>query len=277
VRHTSPDRWAGIAAWIMRHLGPRLRAHRYAVAQIALAFPEKAPAEHNRIAIGMWDNLTRTVVEYAQLDRLWDHDPARPGQGRILMDPASVAVWRDIRSANRRTLHFSLHCANWELAAIAVAKHGVRALIPYRRLKVEAATDEIVRIRTAAGTTPLTAGPSMISEVKREFGAKPGDVLGMLIDQRYAHGIEVEFFGRPTLLNPLFARLARIYDCPIYGSRIIRRPDGRFGYEIVPVEPVRDARGRVDVPATTQRLASIMEKWIRDCPEQWMWLHRTWR
>ena len=277
VRNTNPDGWASAAAWFMRHLGPRLSGHRHALEQIALAFPEKSPAERERIAVGMWDNLARTFVEYVQLDRLWDYDPARPGEGRIAIDGASMQVWRDIISANRRTLHFSLHIANWELAAIAVAKHGVRALIPYRRLKNEAMTNEIIRVRVAAGTTPLTAGPSMISEIKREFGAQPADVLGMLIDQRYVHGIEVQFFGRPTRLNPLFARLARIYDCPIYGSRIIRREGPRFGYEIVPVAPARDARGRVDAHATTQVFASLMERWIREHPEQWMWLHRMWR
>ena len=116
----------------------------------------------------------------------------------------------------------------------------------------------------------------MVSEIKKKFGE--GDALGMLIDQHYAHGIEVNFFGRPTKLNPLFARLVRIYDCPVYGSRIIRRPDQRFGYEIVgPIEPVRDVRGRVDVHASTQLYASVLERWIREHPEQWLWLHRMWR
>jgi len=277
VRHTGPDRWADVAAWVMRYVGPYLKGHRQAIEQIALAFPEKSAADRERIAVGMWDNLARTIVEYSQLERLWDYDPARPGRGRIAMSPSSHQVWADIKAAGERTLHFSMHCANWELAAIAVAKQGLRALIPYRQLKVEAMTAEVVRLRIAAGITPLAAGPSMISEIKRQFGAKPCDVLGMLIDQRYAHGIEVQFFGRPTRLNPLFARLVRIYGCPVYGSRMIRRPGRGFDYEIIPVEPARDGRGRIDVHATTQRLASIMESWIREYPEQWMWLHRIWR
>ena len=70
----------------------------------------------------------------------------------------------------------------------------------------------------------------------------------------------------------------RIYDCPVYGSRIIRRDDRRFGYEIVgPIEPARDDRGRVDVHASTQLYASLLERWIREHPEQWLWLHRIWR
>jgi Kdo2-lipid IVA lauroyltransferase/acyltransferase len=276
IRRTNSDRWADAAAWIMRHVGPTLRGHRRALEQLALAFPDKSLDERRRIAIGMWDNLARTVVEYARLEHHWHHDPAHPERSRIVRTEASTRTWANIKAANQRTLHFSLHIANWELCAIAGPQHGIRALIPYRRLKNEPLTAELVRLRIAAGTTPLTAGPAMIGEIKKGFS--DGDGLGMLIDQYYAHGVEVTFFGRPTKLNPLFARLSRIYDCPVYGSRIIRRPDNRFDYEIVgPIEPARDARGRVDVHATTQIFASLMERWIREHPEQWLWLHRAWR
>lgn len=269
VRRTNPDRWAHVAAWIMRRIGPRLRGHRRALEQLALAFPEKTPAERERIALGMWDNLARTVIEYAKLDSYWRDN-------RVIMDEASARAVAEIKAAKRRTLHFSLHAANWEVCAIAAPQNGVRALVPYRRLKNQPLTQELVRIRTAAGITPVAAGPSMVAEIKKEFGE--GDALGMLIDQYYAHGIEVDFFGRPTRLNPLFARLARIYDCPVYGSRVIRLPDQRFRYELVgPIEPARDARGRIDVQASTQIYASLLERWIREHPEQWLWLHRTWR
>jgi Kdo2-lipid IVA lauroyltransferase/acyltransferase len=275
-RHTNPDRWADATAWTMRRVGPRLRGHRRALQQLAIAFPEKSPEERERIAIGMWDNLARTVAEYAQLDLLWRHDPAHPERSRVIRTEESTGIWTNIKAANRRSLHFSLHIANWELCAIAGPQHGLVSLIPYRRLKNRPLTDELVRIRVAAGTTPLTAGPSLISDLRRKFGE--GDALGMLIDQHYVQGVEVTFFGRPTLFNPLFARLVRLYDCPVYGSRIIRRDDGRFDYEIVgPIEPTRDERRRVDVHATTQLYASLMERWIREHPEQWLWLHPTWR
>jgi KDO2-lipid IV(A) lauroyltransferase len=278
-RLTGPDRWTGFAGWIMRRVGPLLRGHRRAVEQIALAFPDKSPQECEQIALGMWDNLGRTGVEYSQLETYWrpaKQNPADAEPPRIVVGAASQQVLAGIKAAKRRTLHFSLHSANWELCASAAPQSDVKRLIPYRRLRNQALTAELVRVRIAAGTTPLTAGPSMISEIRKKFNE--GDALGMLIDQHSVSGIEVTFFGRPTKLNPLFARLVRIYDCPVYGSRIIRRDDGRFNYEIVgPIEPARDERGRVDVQATMQLCASLLERWIREYPEQWMWLHRIWR
>jgi KDO2-lipid IV(A) lauroyltransferase len=33
----------------------------------------------------------------------------------------------------------------------------------------------------------------------------------------------------------------------------------------------------VDVQGTTQRITAIIEGWIREYPDQWLWLHRRWR
>jgi KDO2-lipid IV(A) lauroyltransferase len=61
--------------------------------------------------------------------------------------------------------------------------------------------------------------------------------------------------------------------------RVVRQPDGNsFWGEITdPIEPPRDAEGRVDVRGTMQAITSVVEGWVREYPEQWLWLHRRWR
>jgi KDO2-lipid IV(A) lauroyltransferase len=79
-------------------------------------------------------------------------------------------------------------------------------------------------------------------------------------------------------VTPLFARYARQFDCPIYGARLIRLPDGRFQMEITDALVVpRDSDGKIDVAGTMQVVTGIIETWIREHPEQWMWLQRRWR
>ena len=43
------------------------------------------------------------------------------------------------------------------------------------------------------------------------------------------------------------------------------------------IPPVRDADGKIDVQVMTQAINSVIEGWIREYPEQWLWLHRRWR
>ena len=102
-----------------------------------------------------------------------------------------------------------------------------------------------------------------------------GKHVGMLVDQYYVRGVPVTFFGRQTMANPLIARLARQIDCPIHGTRVVRLPGHRFRADLTEaVEPVRDADGRVDVAGTMQAITNVVEGWIREHPEQWLWLHR---
>ncbi len=100
----------------------------------------------------------------------------------------------------------------------------------------------------------------------------------MLVDQYYVRGVEVTFFGRKTKANPLIARLARHFDCPIHGTRIVRLPGNRFRAEVTEaIAPARDADGKIDIAGTMQVITDVVEGWIREHPEQWLWLHRRWR
>jgi KDO2-lipid IV(A) lauroyltransferase len=276
IRHTNPERWADIAAGVMRRLGPRLRGHRMARAQLAAAFPDKSTGDIEKILIGMWDNLARSVIEYSYLDLIWDADPARPHATRILVDQASADRWSQLLEERRPVIGFAAHLANWELAAIGIAAFGLEPAIPMRTPRIRALADELIRMRKQSGCTPIPSGADTIIEIRN--AVKRGAIVGILVDQHHADGIEVTFFGRRCRMNPILVRLARVFNAKIYGARVIRLPDRRFRYEMVgPIEPARDAAGQIEISGTMQAIASIIEAWIREYPDQWMWLHRMWR
>jgi KDO2-lipid IV(A) lauroyltransferase len=100
----------------------------------------------------------------------------------------------------------------------------------------------------------------------------------MLVDQYFVRGVDVTFFGRTTKANPLIARLAQHFNCPIHGTRIIRLPGNKFWGEVTEeIEPARDANGAIDIQGTMQIITNVIEGWVREYPEQWLWLHRRWR
>ena len=106
-----------------------------------------------------------------------------------------------------------------------------------------------------------------------------GDHLGMLVDQHFSRGVDVTFFGRPCKANPSIARLARRFDCPVVGVRVVRQPDRRR-FRIMaegPFDLPRDGAGQIDVKAATQAITDVVERWVRENPGQYLWFHRRWR
>jgi KDO2-lipid IV(A) lauroyltransferase len=106
-----------------------------------------------------------------------------------------------------------------------------------------------------------------------------GENVALLVDQHTTQGVDVVFFGRWAKANPLAAQLARLTGAPIRGGRAVRLPDGnRFRAELTEeIAPVRDAAGNIDIQATMQAITTVVEGWVREHPEQWLWLHRRWR
>ena len=245
-------------------------------ANLTAAFPEKSPAEIETILAGVWDNLGRIGAEFAHLDHIWEHDPAHPEDSRIEIQPRTHKLFAQLRLDGKPALIFASHLGNWELPALAAVAHGLDAAILYRRPNIASADRAIQEIRAVKMGTLIPAGRD--APLKLAEALQNGQHVAMLVDQYLTNGVEVTFFGRKTRANPMLARLLRQIECPIHGVRIIRLPGHRFRAELSEeVKPVRDASGQIDVQGTMQAITSVVEGWIREYPDQWLWLHRRWR
>ena len=275
LRRTDPDRAADGCAALARRIGPLLPVHRIGRAQLRAAYPDRDPAWIEATLRGAWDNLGRVAGEYVHLARIWDYDPARPNAGRIVTDDA--ATFEALRNDGKPALIFACHLANWELPAIAAAAHGLPSAVVYRMPNNEAVAARIGRIRAGLMGRLIRSRRQAVFEMAAAIEA--GEHLGMLVDQHWSRGVAVTFFGRPCRANPTIARLARQYDgCPVYGVRVVREPGRRFRLDVAgPLALPREPDGAVDVAATTQAITDIVQGWIREHPEQWLWFHRRWR
>jgi KDO2-lipid IV(A) lauroyltransferase len=175
------------------------------------------------------------------------------------------------------TLGFACHTANWEMSAVVARQLGANSAVLYRRPNIPAISDAIVRLRANVMGQMIPTG--LDAPVRLAHLLQEGVHVGMLVDQHFTKGVDVTFFGRSCKANPLIALLARQVECPIIGVRIIRLPDGnRFAGEITdPIETPRDAAGRIDIQGTMQAITATIEGWVREHPEQWLWVHRRWR
>ena len=275
IRRFDPNVTANVGGAVLRTVGPWLPEHRVGRANLTAAFPEKSPAEIETILRGVWDNLGRVATEFAHIDRLWDYHREH-GRGRILDSDESEKIALRMRDDGKPALVFAAHLANWELAAVGPHAYGMDTTVLYRRPNVPAISDAVIAMRSGCMGTLMPT--SMDAPVKLADALKRGSHVAMLVDQYASQGVPVTFFGRRTRANALIARLARQFECPLHGLRVVRYPGDRFQLIVTEaIEPPRDAEGKIDVERTMQVISDVVEGWVREHPEQWLWLHRRWR
>ncbi len=241
---------------------------------LTAAFPEKSAEEIERILRAMWDNLGRTAAEYVFLDQIFDIDLENPQNGRF--EVSGLENFVELRDLDGPAICFTAHTGNWEVLPVGAAAHDLKITALFRPPNNRYLAAELLKARTTAmgHLVPSKAGAAWALADVMHKGGK----VGVLADQYFSKGPKVTFFGRETPANPLLAKLARNFDCPVYPARTVRLPNGRFRIELQDrIDPLRDESGRVDTAALTQNVTDIIEGWIHEYPEQWLWAHKRWR
>jgi KDO2-lipid IV(A) lauroyltransferase len=280
LRRINRQRMANVLGRLMRIVGPWLPEHKTGRENLRAAFPEKSLEEIETILGGVWENLGRVAAEFAHIDRIVIHDPDRPERSNdpdVMCDETTYARLRLLGDSARPNLVFAAHLANWEIPALAPHSFGFKTSILYRRPNIGGASDAIVAMRARCMGNMVAAG--LDAPLKLGRALENGENVALLVDQHTTQGVDVMFFGRKAKANPLVVQLARLTGAPIRGVRVVRLPDGNhFRAELTEeIVPARDAEGKIDIQATVQAIAGVIEGWVREHPEQWLWLHRRWR
>ena len=87
----------------------------------------------------------------------------------------------------------------------------------------------------------------------------------------------VPFFGKPAKTPRGFAVFALRLDVPVCFIDALRLPSGKFRIIIEPIEAPRSGDRETDVDALVLRYSEVLERWVRQYPEQYFWQHRRWR
>jgi KDO2-lipid IV(A) lauroyltransferase len=277
MRRVGMDRSTAFFGSLLKTVGPWFPSHRLGRRNFAQAFPTASRAEAERVLRAAWENLGRTGAEFPHLEQMGDLESMLKGEGRIVVDEATRARAIRLREEGKSALFFSAHLANWELLAFGATALNVEAVVPARRPHNAAVNDLIANTRSGKSVTQLPGDRLMIFRMMAAL--EQGRHALMFVDQHVTYGgIDVVFFGRPCKVSRTLAWLARRFEYPIYGIRSIRLKDNRYRIEMTePLDPPRDAQGKIDVVRTMQCITNIVEDWVREYPEQWWWFQRRWR
>ncbi|MCG3195822.1 MAG: lysophospholipid acyltransferase family protein [Candidatus Omnitrophica bacterium] len=243
---------------------------RVALANLDLAYGDSLTREEKvRIARASFENLVTTGLEFIY----------SPALGPDFSDYCGLQEIENFWSAynpGKGTIAIIPHMGNWELIARFFAWAGVPAHAVSRRQRQAWVTRIVADIRRQNGIGEIDKREALR---KVMTALRRGEVVCMLIDQHARReAIETRFFGHTAMTVASPALLALRTGCNVLVAAGVRGPEGGIAVHCSEVlETIRTGDPEADIQLNTQRYVDVIERFVRETPDCWMWMHRRWR
>lgn len=245
-------------------LSPRTR--RVVRRNLELCFPELDARSIRRIAGGHFGNLGAFVAELAL--SWYGSQEQRQSLCRVEgIEHLNAALARG-KGVVLYTGHFT---------PIEICGPSVKALVPLYAFMFRPRRNPLMNALQNRGRSSY-AHVSVTNDNVREMLAllARNAVVWYSPDQASIdHGELVPFFSQPAMTSTALSRLARLSGAAIVPLFYRRLPDDS-GYLLRFHAPVAGVPSG-DAIADTTRLSAVLESFVRECPEQYLWTHRKFK
>ena len=179
---------------------------------------------------------------------------------------------REALNRGRGVILMTAHLANWEIVAAAMRFHGYPLNAIYTPQRNTAGIEDIFREqreRICGMGLIKSEGPAMKEALKI---LKRGEILAILQDlDARSDGVISNFLGLPASCHIGAIKLSIHYNCPIVPGRTVRDKKGKYSALFYPpLTFVEDMEKSLDI------CNNILESWVKEHPEQWMWILDRW-
>jgi KDO2-lipid IV(A) lauroyltransferase len=240
---------------------------------LELAFPSLTPAHRRAILKGEFRSLGWQMAEFCQM-RKYTPEYVR----REVMRYEGLDNFLNAEAKGKGVLVLTGHLGAWELSSFVHSLLGHPMGMVIRRLDNPLVDRLVNGIRCQHGNRVLHKDDfarGLLHAMHR------GETVGILMDTNMTppQGVFVPFFGIPACTASGLARVARKTGAAVIPGFLLWEPSEgryvlRFGPQLV-LQHTDDAEA--DAVANTALFAATTESYIRQYPEQWLWLHRRWK
>ncbi|MGI4827331.1 MAG: lysophospholipid acyltransferase family protein [Janthinobacterium lividum] len=257
----------GLAVWAFL---PRLR--RVGRQNLALAFPDRSPAERERILRKSLRSLGWQLAEFAHMSRY------SAEQAQTFIRYSGLPNYLAARERGCGVLVLTAHLGAWELSSFFHSLMGYPMSMVIRRLD-HARIDTLVNgIRTMHGNRVLHKDDFARGILKAMHA---GETVGILMDTNMTppQGVFVPFFGVEACTASGLARVALRSGAAVLPGFLLWEPaEGKYVLHFGPELTLeRTGNAEQDALANTALFTRTLEAYIRRYPEQWLWVHRRWK
>jgi len=259
-----------VIAWLGYHVDVKRR--RRGIRNFGIAFPGRSRAERAASVRAVYRHVVRLSYEIIVMGKLLAGDGART---RVEWEGSEHTD--RLQSRAEGAVYATAHVGNWEVMGVAMSARG-NPLNSVARGVETGAYDRFLRGLREVHGQRIVDFQGAIKEGGRLLTS--GKNLAFVADQHApVNRIWVPFFGVPAGMIKTPAGMARRYRVPMIVG-FCRRigPGYRFKAKLFPpIHPDLDRPAREDVARMTLAYVRHLEAYIRENPEDYLWLHRIWR
>jgi KDO2-lipid IV(A) lauroyltransferase len=248
------------------------RLRQVGMRNLAMVFPEKSEAERARILRGVFASLGRQLAELCQFPKY------TPENIDEVVTYDGLENYERAYARRKGVLFLTAHFGGWELSAFAHSLHGHWLHIVMRPMDNQYLDRLLQNYRTMHGNKTVAKDDFVRGLLA---AMKAGETVGILMDTNMTppQGIFVDFFGIPACTASGLARIALRTDAAVVPGFTIWDPALRkYRLRFDPaLELIRSGDLEADIAANTQLFTRVIEDYVRNYPDQWLWVHRRWK
>ena len=250
--------------------GKRLR--RVGLQNLRIAYPTWTEPQRRELLRQVYRNLGSLLAEFC----LMRHYSAAEA-GRFI-EYQGLEHYLEAQSSGRGVLVLTGHLGAWELSSFFHSLAGYPMGLVIRRLDNPLVDAFVNQMRCLHGNRVIHKDDFARGLISAMHA---GETVGILMDTNMTppQGVFVPFFGLPACTASGLAKVALRTEAAVVPGFLLweqrrRRYVLRFGPQLT---LTRTGHGEADVLANTAQFTATLERYIRQYPEQWLWMHRRWK
>lgn len=234
------------------------------------AFPEKSQKELLDIGLRAYQNFAKMTFEYIRFPKMT--------KASILSncDFEGLEYLDWVIQNGKGAIFVAGHFGNWELMGAALAQSGYPITFLVGEQHNKYVDDMMNAHREMMGIGIIHMGMAVRGVIKT---LRNNGWVAMLSDQNARHdGVFVNYFGRPASTPKGTAVFALKTGAPVIFGSAIRQPNGkhRFKFDLLTFDHLKGQTPE-NIHEVTQAYTALLEKYVRQYPDHWFWMHRRWK
>jgi KDO2-lipid IV(A) lauroyltransferase len=240
------------------------------LSNLKMVYGDKLPMKEKELLHHIYRNFVYLMMEFLQTPRL------RKENIDDHFNIKNFELLEEVHAQGKGMIITSGHFGNFEWLGQLVNFKGYKVSGIATRQSNPLVNDLMEKNRRQFGV-----GVIYKKEARQEVQdrLKNNEIIAIVSDQDARdRGVFVDFMGIPSSTAVGTAVFQLRSGTPILFVISIRRDYGKFDviFEKVhegPAQPLTDEL----ILELTQKHATVLEKWVRQYPEQWFWMHRRWK